>query len=294
MNSFPQLRAHLNSEFSNNPNFTLDSSELTAIGNGILNGAGLDPMLLQRLHYLLANDRDDRFICFNAEAVMFGILSQVGRRGLAQDSDIAKFMRNHAFQEYSPETFIGDFHKSRERKNKYIDKSQRLTKRVMRALDLPIDETQFTVGRNDICTLYFVSSDTFLRALFACRNTKQFSDYGARFMKLHTIYDSIKSKYLVKANKSMKKTNAKNEQALKKKDEALGQRKTKIEELLEQISRDNKAAQEENREGFREVNKKVSSLETKIDNLVDNVDELHADHTEAAYHSTTSVPEDQA
>ena len=294
MNSFPQLRTYLESEFARDAEFSVDSSELTNLGSGILNGAGLDPMLLQRLQYLLANDRDDRFICFNAEAVMFGILSSANSRYLAKDSDIQRFMREHAFQEYDPETFIGDFHKSRERKNKYIDKSQRLTKRVMRALDVPIDETQFTVGRNDICTLYFVSSDTFLRALFACRNTKQFSDYGARFMKLHTIYDSIKSKYLIKANKSMKKKNAKNEQALKKKDEALGKRKTKIEELLEQMRRENREAREENREEFREVKTELRSVKTTLNTIVRNVDELHADHTEAAYHSTTIVPEDKS
>ena len=210
MNSFPQFRSYLESEFTKNPEFTLDSSELTALGSEILNGAGLDSTLLQRLRYLLADERDDRFICFNAEAVIFGILSGRGAGQLARDSHIQDFMRDHALQEYDPETFIGDFHTTKERKNKYIQRSQRLTKRAMKALELPIDETQFTVGRNDICTLYFVSSDTFLRALFACKNTKTFSDYGARFMKLHTIYDSIKSKYLTKATKSLKKTIEKN------------------------------------------------------------------------------------
>ena len=123
MNTFQELRAHLNSEFSTNPNFTLDSSELTNLGSGILNGNGLDPALLQRIRFLLADDRDDRFICFNSEAVVFGILSSGGRRYLAKDSDIQKFMRDHGFNQSDSTNCTGDFHVSRERKNKYIDRS---------------------------------------------------------------------------------------------------------------------------------------------------------------------------
>lgn len=271
MNSFPQFRSYLESEFTKNPEFTLDSSELTALGSEILNGAGLDSTLLQRLRYLLADERDDRFICFNAEAVIFGILSGRGAGQLARDSHIQDFMRDHALQEYDPETFIGDFHTTKERKNKYIQRSQRLTKRAMKALELPIDETQFTVGRNDICTLYFVSSDTFLRALFACKNTKTFSDYGARFMKLHTIYDSIKSKYLSKATKSLKKTIEKNARALMKKDEAISQKRNTVESIMARLDE----MQNEARAGTKKLETKIDEVTSDNKKLKTKVGQLH-------------------
>ena len=271
MNSFPQFRSYLESEFTKNPEFTLDSSELTALGSEILNGAGLDPILLQRLRFMLADERDDRFICFNAEAVTFGILTHSRSSELAQDSNIQRFMREHALDEYDPETLIGDFHTTKERKNKYIQRSQRLTNRAMKALELPIDETQFTVGRNDICTLYFVSSDTFLRALFACKNTKTFSDYGARFMKLHTIYDSIKSKYLTKATKSLKKTIEKNTRALMKKDEAISQKRNTVESIMARLDE----MQNEARAGTKKLETKIDEVSSDNKKLKTKVGQLH-------------------
>ena len=284
MNTFAELRSHLTTQFNNDPEYTLDSSELTALGSEVLNASGLDPILLQRLKFLLSDERDGRYICFNTEAVVFGILTHAKTRSLARDSDIQRFMNEHGFCELS-DTDSGDYHVSRERKNKYIDRSHRLTKRVMKKLELPT--TELVLGRNDMCKLYFVSSDTFLRALFACKNTKAFSDYGARFMKLHSIYDSIKLKYMTKVNKSMKDTISKKDRALAKKDEAIAGKKDRIEELLQQM-------RDETREGFREVNTKVDTLNVKIDTLVQNVDDLHADHTETAYHATAVVTESES
>ena len=284
MNTFDQIRSHLTTQFNNDPEYTLDSSELTVLGSNILNASGLDPILLQRLRFLLSDERDGRYICFNTEAVVFGILSHPSSGKLAKDDHIKRFMNDHGFCELS-DTYSGDYHVSRLRKNKYIDRSHRLTKRVMKTLELPTDDTELVLGRNDMCKLYFVSSDTLLRALFACKNTKAFSDYGARFMKLHSIYDSIKLKYMTKVNKSMKKTISKKDRALAKKDEAIAGKKDRIEELLQQMREENRQRdeenrqrdeenrqrqsemQEENREEFRGLNTKVSTLTTKIDTL---------------------------
>ena len=99
MNTFAELRSHLIAQFNQNPEFTLDSSELTKLGSSILNESGLDPILLQRLRFLLSDERDGRYICFNTEAVVFGILSDATGRQLPKDSDIVKFLNTHGFCE---------------------------------------------------------------------------------------------------------------------------------------------------------------------------------------------------
>ena len=99
MNTFAELRSHLTTQFNNDPEYTLDSSELTALGSEVLNASGLDPILLQRLKFLLSDERDGRYICFNTEAVIFGILSGRGRGQLAKDDHIVNFMNDHGFCE---------------------------------------------------------------------------------------------------------------------------------------------------------------------------------------------------
>lgn len=300
MNTYAELRAHLQSVFAKDANTSIDVSELISMCEGILNATNLDPVLRKRLDILLRKNRDDRFICFNIEAAVFGMI--VGRQMddssygkiLPMDSDINRFLvKTHEFTRATSASDHGDFHIINERKNAYIRKSFELTKATYKALGIPFTES-LEVPKDASAKLYFVSSATLVEALFVSKNTRAFAKYGATILRILSIYESIKCSYLKKENKDMKKLIEKKDHTIEKKDEGLRVRKTTIDKFMERLDEMQREAKQDRKQmktaihEIKQENKKLNRAQrTMMDKLNDTFELVR----EIAYQSAV-LPSD--
>ncbi len=74
INTYSDLRVFLKKQFDANWEYKIGVTELLQLSENITNGSNLDPLLKRRAEMLLADQRDTPFICFNTEAVAFGLL----------------------------------------------------------------------------------------------------------------------------------------------------------------------------------------------------------------------------
>ncbi len=110
INTHSDLRVFLKKQFDANWEYKIGVTELLQLSENITNGSNLDPLLKRRAEMLLADQRDTPFVCFNAEAVVFGLLegpdsahlsglcfvhlSGHGRSHLTKDFHITKFIKH--------------------------------------------------------------------------------------------------------------------------------------------------------------------------------------------------------
>lgn len=74
INTYSDLRVFLKKQFDANWEYKIGVTELLQLSENITNGSNLDPLLKRRAEMLLADQRDTPFVCFNTEAVVFGLL----------------------------------------------------------------------------------------------------------------------------------------------------------------------------------------------------------------------------
>ena len=204
--TFAQLRRFIVNKFEINSDYSMTIEELIEQSKGILNTANLNPELLRRLEILLS---DENMVCFNTEAVVFGILAgrkdgqnteQPAERLIAQlpfNSHITDFLMAYHFADGF------DYEMRKETKHPHIKASIDLTNQVRQELNM--EPIEFTFGKNCKCSMYFMESQKFLKALYVSQNTIAFAEYGSMFQSIITLYRKVHEKYLEISKNNQKK-----------------------------------------------------------------------------------------
>jgi hypothetical protein len=193
MSTYDEIRSYFAGLFETNPCFDINLDELLEIAKSIACiRTGVDPYLLTRMAMLLDGSRDDLHVCFNTEAVAFGILeSKFANDRIASKAHVQHFMVNHGFDEYDPETKEGHYDVRRDYKNNAIVKMSIVTERVHRHHDLE-GASPYLYGRNANCDLHYVSQETFREALMRCERTRAIASCLNIFGQVIAIYTSCR------------------------------------------------------------------------------------------------------
>ncbi len=229
--TYTQLSEFLTEQFEKNNQFKINTTEVLSQCEALTHGPGLDRKLVRRSELLAKTNFDEKTICFNVEAVAFGLLSgRTKRTGsaslpegrslpVAQHIDITTFFTDHGIVKNVDAVSI------RDKQHKHIMESFELTKQVYKSLDLQEDPTEPVLSRDSKCTLYFVSYTTFIRALVNCKKSKAFAEYAASILTILTICKNLESEYTAKVNERLRVLVMEHEQTI-------SQKMDKIDELM--------------------------------------------------------------
>lgn len=195
MPTYADIRDYFDHAFASNPSFYLDIDELHELGRAVaVDRTGIDPRLLTRARFLLDGSRDDRHICFNTEAVAFGILdTKYFDEAIATRGRIHKFMTEHGFDEYNPDTDTGHYEIQYQHKNAHILATHELTDRVNAYHEITSASegrvnNVYLFGRNVCRDLFFVSQETFRDILSRCNRTRDIARCNNIVAQVISIY----------------------------------------------------------------------------------------------------------
>ncbi len=73
--TYTQLSEFLTEQFEKNNQFKINTTEVLSQCEALTHGPGLDRKLVRRSELLAKTNFDEKTICFNVEAVAFGLLS---------------------------------------------------------------------------------------------------------------------------------------------------------------------------------------------------------------------------
>ncbi len=100
MTTYDELRTYIKEELNANADFSLTIEDFIKIGNSLaFEITNVDPCDITRLHFLLDNKRDSRYICFSTEAVAFGMLDSSQGEPIASRRHVVKFMSALGFKD---------------------------------------------------------------------------------------------------------------------------------------------------------------------------------------------------
>ncbi len=107
--TYTQLSEFLTEQFEKNNQFKINTTEVLSQCEALTHGPGLDRKLVRRSELLAKTNFDEKTICFNVEAVAFGLLSGASsrtgvsslprgsRRAVASNDAIDTFFTDHGF-----------------------------------------------------------------------------------------------------------------------------------------------------------------------------------------------------
>lgn len=183
MNTFSQIRSHLETSFEENPNFTLTIDDMFDLVAAAV-PTSVDAKLLSRMKFLM--EHESRTICLNTELVAFDILPPK-----YDDSEpITSIAKVRVYLDEQGIVEDDDYDVCKESKNEAIQASIDLTRRVCEDLDLPFNR-RVLHARNICQDMAFASSDTLIEILLTSDKTRGCAIFWAKMIKMLVLYNRL-------------------------------------------------------------------------------------------------------